>query len=176
MINKIWLGALLMATGSLVCIQRDYKEQMEAAIIKTDLPKVQRLLKRRNKISLKRFNDMLGWANVTIEERRLLESTRKERLILVLSNATAAVVAGTGICYYWDLFGMRLQARLAPGGEKGYKRLAGIFGLLAAYGFYKFYSGPRKRLDDAFSVLFAIEDTVEEIKEKKKKARKKSGI
>lgn len=158
----------------LCAVEQDYQEQLEAAIVQTNAPKVMRLLKRRNKTSIKNFNHMLGWANDIVEERRMLEPTPREALGAVLSSMVGTASSIAGLCYYFDVGNFQVETRNTfIGEEKGFFAMLGTAGLLASYGLYSWWSGPRKRLSHAYDILFALEDAVDAM-EKKRKAREKA--
>ncbi len=168
---RVSLGALLLIGAPILCDEHDYQEQLETAIVQTNVLKVSRLLKRRNKISVKDFQNMLGWAHDIIEERRMLEPTTRETSVAVMSTIAGGLASMYGLRYYFDFRSDRSDVRASfPGEEKGYLGLLGTVGFASCYGFYKWWSGPRKRMAQAYDILFAIEDAVDAI-EKKKKAR-----
>ncbi len=172
--SKLWIGAFLLMPGCVFgVIEQDYKGQLEAAIIRTNLYKVGRLLKRRNRVTLRRFNDMIGWAQDTIEERRLLDRTRVENIMYSWSATGSSIVGLLGFLYYFEIGNMRRNIKNGPG-ELTFKAVSGAIGLAAGYGFYKAWTGPQRRFDDACSILFGLEDTVDEIKEKIKARKKKA--
>ncbi len=168
---SVKLGALLLICASLIGVERDYQEQLEAAIVQTNAPKVSRLLKRRNKISVKNFQNMLGWANDIVEERRMLELTPHETSLAVLATVAGGLTAGAGLWYYFDFGTMRTDVRdVLLGEEKGFFTLLGIGALMSSYSLYKARTGPHERLSKSYEILFGLEDAVDLI-EKKKKAR-----
>lgn len=162
------LLTIVLLGGSLHADQ-SYQEQLEAAIVASDSPKVARLLKRRNKISLSNFNRMLGWASDTIEQRRTLPPTLSE-LLLFFGSAYFAVPSGVaGLMYYFDVGNFKEEVRVGfMGGETGFLSSLGLMGLFTAYTCYKVFSGPRRRLVDSYKILFALEDTVDALESRKR--------
>ncbi len=174
--SKVLLGALLVAPIATIWAVQDYKEQLEVAIIQSNLPRVERLLKRRNRVSLRKFQDLFGYSEDIVEERRMLDPTSREvvNLNLAVVGVTACSIAG--LFYYFDLGTVKRDIKSSIG-PKGFKVILGAVGLFSAKGIYSWRSGPRKRLDDSFYVQYALEDTVDDIKEKlkaRKRAREKA--
>ncbi len=161
--------SLLLISVPLLAVEHDYQEQLEAAIVQTNAPKVARLLKRRTRTSVKNFNHMLGWANDIIEERRMLESTSGEATWAVVASILGLAAGSLGLYYYFDGRGFRTDVRASIlGAEKGFFTMLGIAGLAGAYGLYKYWSGPRYRLAKAYDILFSLEDAVDALEKKKK--------
>ena len=165
------LGALLLMGAPLIGVERDYQEQLEEAIVKTNAPKVLRLLKRRNKLAGKNFQNMIGWANDMIEERRMLEPNPRETSLAVIATIAGGFSCGAGLWYYFDWGDARTDVSSTfIGGENGFFTVLGLNALVSSYGLYRWWTGPRQRLAKSYEILFALEDTVDLI-EKKKKAR-----
>lgn len=160
---------LLLISAPLFAAEHDYQEQLEAAIVQTNAPKVSRLLKRRTRTSVKNFNHLLGWANDIVEERRMLESTPGEVTWVAAVSMLGLAAGGLGLYYYFDIHGFQTDVRATIlGGKKGFFTMLGVAGLAGAYGLYKYWSGPRHRLSKAYGILFSLEDAVDALEKKKK--------
>jgi len=152
---------------------RNFQEDLERAIISTDLPKVSRLLTRKRKLSLARFNDMLGWADDMIEDRKLLTRTVKESLLTILAIVSASITIPVSLIYYFDVGHARMNMDTLLGSTDLLFTATKATGILSLFALYKAWIGPRYRLQNAYLVRYEIEDQIEtlERKIKEQKAR-----
>jgi hypothetical protein len=150
-------------------VSQGYQEQLEAAIMQSNSAKVTRLLKRRNRASIKNFNHMLGCAHDIIEERRMLEITRQEASIISWSSLIGTVGFIAGLCYYFDVGTFRTDVKGSIiGEERGFFALLGLSSLLMSYGGYIGWSAPRYRLAKSYEILFSLEDAIDEMEKKRR--------
>lgn len=162
---------LLTAMGSLFAEERSFQEQLELAIMRSDVPKVERLLTRKKKLSLTRFNDMLGWADDIIEERLMLDPSVKELLGDGLAKIYGCIVGPLAIIYYFNLFQVREIVDGFPGGKNLLFSITTALGAISAIALYKSWIGPRYRLQDAYLVRYELEDEVEKLQKKLKEQK-----
>ena len=83
---------------------KDFQERMQKAIIASDLTSMQRLLNRYSKITMKRFDEVQGWADDIVEERKLKDPTGFEVFLAVNELLSLGMLFVGGVGHYTGLF------------------------------------------------------------------------
>jgi hypothetical protein len=146
-----------------------YLELFETAIIRSDLPQIDRLMRRYSKMSLKRFEDMVGWSSDIAEIRRVSLLTAGEEIALVppiLIAVTSGIFAVSSYMGYLDFE----EGVLSKIGERLFKPLVwgGMMTLPLSVAVVHFRA--KSRYNRALEMKTKVSDLVKEMKQKNAEA------
>lgn len=147
-----------------------YQEQFEKAIITSDFVQIDRLLKRYQKMPIKKFEEMIGWTNDIAEIRKMRFPTRMENAAMITGGVITGLSMAGLFLYYrrWidrDDFFNPHYGYLRSVGETSFTR-ALFAGVLCAR-LAEFFVGlrTRGRYNRALDMKNKVAEEVKKIKE-----------
>ncbi len=131
--------------------------QLKAAIVRSDDQAVQQLL-QQGALAPKESSELCGWADDTIEERRLLDTTTGEALGFILGAAGLGMAAVAGLGYAVGDVNVRavLKKMLITTDTRAALAVAGCT-MLCYYGITSGSRGAKRRLNKALTIKDILE-------------------